>query len=241
LGGIIEGGSYGRERKKTSTIDKNNRSPVNEFDAITSDFFFLVYAPPESNKIVLMVQSYEGDSIDSVMKDFFSKFFSSNGVFKKKRFNRFVPNKIIQDFKRNSTVSTLKFATEIPGQTLLDDPMNEIQKNFKVSVTITPIDGDLTIEQFESSVDSLRNQSLWNQALSFFKRKKGTLRDNTTTKQSAFDLDSNFEIKPVILLSKYIDFIPSQDFFGQIKEYCRSLLEEEVIPQIYMTDAIQER
>ena len=36
--GIVEGGSYGKKRRKTSTTDKREKSEVSERDAITDDF-----------------------------------------------------------------------------------------------------------------------------------------------------------------------------------------------------------
>ena len=52
--GRIEGGSYGRKRKKTSTANKNNKSDVSEGDAITDDFYFLMYTPLNSDKSILL-------------------------------------------------------------------------------------------------------------------------------------------------------------------------------------------
>lgn len=239
--GKIEGGAYGRKRNKTSTLDKTNKTDVDIVDAITDDFYFLLYMPLSSNKMTIMIQSYSDDSIDSVMKHFLEKFFRCDHQFKKPKMKRFIPLSIIEDFKRNSTVSNLEFTTEIPGETLLEGTNIGVEKNFKVSVKITPIGSDLTLEQFEETVGSV-NQALFTRLyrLRDFTKKRGMLRDTNTNSTSPFDLGTNFEIQPSILLSKYIDFPNGEIQFDLIKQYCLVLLDN-IILQIYSPNAIQER
>ena len=117
--GIVEGGKYGKRRKKTSTANKKNKDDVTEDDAITDDFYFLIYTPLESDKSVLMIQSYTDDNIDSVMKKFWKNFLSYPAVFKEPSITKFIPTNIIDDFKDGATVSTLTYTTEVPSSTLL--------------------------------------------------------------------------------------------------------------------------
>lgn len=239
--GVVEGGSYGRKRNKTSTINKAIKSDVSERDAITEDFYFFLYCPPQSNKSTLFLQSYSGDTIDGVMKKFWLNFFSFAGVFNQPSIRRFVPIAIVEDFKTNATVSGLTFSTDIPGQTLLESTSTQTTRNFKVTVKITPTDEDLSIDEFEQTIEPIQHTfftRLMN--LGQFVKKKGTLRDSVTQKTSPFDLGSSFEIQPSILLSKYITINEDESDFIRIKEYCFQLLES-VKPEIYVQNAIQER
>lgn len=238
--GQIEGGAYGRVRNKTSTKNKTEKTGVNENDAITDDFYFLIYLPPASNKVILMIQSYSGDSIDSVMKIFFKNFLSVSGVFKPAKISRFVPESIINDFKNKSMVSNLKFTTEVLGKTLLNRSSKLKQRKFRVTVQITPIEGDFTVDEFEDSINSISQVVVTKNRLKDFLRKKGTLRDITTNSQSPFVLGSDFEIQPVIMLSKYIDFKEDKMDFEKVKTYCMELLNE-IKPQIYPENGTQER
>ena len=239
--GKVEGGSYGRKRNRTSTIDKSNKSNVDERDAITEDFYFFLYCPLQSNKSILFLQSYSDDTIDSVMKKFWLNFFSLNGVFNHPIIKRFVPNAIVEDFKSNATVSELSFTTDIPGTTLLDSVSTEVTRNFKVTVKITPTDEDFSLEEYQQTIVPIQ-QTLFTRVMHLgqFLKKKGTLRDTTTNKTSHFDLGTSFEIQPSILLSKYITINGDDTDFERIKDYCFRLLED-VKPEIYVQDAIQDR
>lgn len=239
--GKVEGGSYGRKRNKTSTVDKSNKTDVSERDAITEDFYFLLYCPLQSNKSTLFLQSYTDDSIDSVMKKFWLNFFSCQGSFNQPIVKRFVPISIIEDFKTNATVSGLTFTTDIPGETLLESTSTQTTRNFKVTVKITPTGEDLSINEFEQTIEPLQ-QTFFTRLMHLgqFVKKKGTLRDTTTNKTSPFDLGSSFEIQPSILLSKYINIVGDESDFERIKSYCFTLLES-VKPEIYIQNAIQER
>ncbi len=239
--GKVEGGSYGRKRNKTSTIDKANKTNVDERDAITDDFYFLLYCPLHSNKSILLLQSYSDDTIDSVMKKFMLNFFSFQNQFNHPVIKRFVPNSIIQDFKNNSTVSSLTFSTEIPGETLLENTTIVTTRNFKITVQITPTEEDFNVQEFEETIEPLQETFFTRlMKLGQFTKKKGTLRDNSTNSTSPFDLGTSFEIQPSILLSKYIVINGEDSDFERIKDYCMSLLES-IKSEIYIEHAVQER
>jgi hypothetical protein len=237
--GKVEGGTYGRKRNKTSTLDKRKKTGVDEKDAITEDFYFLLYMPPESNTIILMLQAYSDDAIDSVMRKFCEKFFSVKAAFQKPFIQRFVPKSIIDDFKKNSTVSSLSFSTEMPSDTLLGKSVIT-QKNFRVKVVIETIKEPLTIREFQNSIDEIQKVSLVKRALSTFANKKGSLKDNSTAKQTTFELGTNFEIQPYIILSKYVTIRGDESDFKRIQNYCFTLLDE-VRQQVYPGYATKER
>lgn len=238
--GKVEGGTYGRKRNKTSILDKTNTSVVNEGDAITEDFYFLCYCPLASNKCILMLQSYTDDTIDTVMKKFWKNFLSFPSAFNQPTMTKYVPQSIIDDFKRNSKVSSFTYSTEVPGTILLEAPTSTNQRTYKVSVKITP-DDDLSVAEFESTAESLSN-TLFTRILTLgqFRKKKGTLKDDSTSKTSPFDIGSSFEIEPVIFLSKYITINGDSSDFERIKTYCFGLLET-IRPEIYPQDAVRER
>jgi hypothetical protein len=240
IDGTLEGGPYGRIRNKTSIRDKTNKSPVSAADAITDNFYFFLYLPPESNKMVLMIQSYSDESIDGVMKTFFERFFRVNNVFNKPKIQRYVPMSIIDDFKRASTVSMLSFTTEVPSQTLLDNPLAINNQHYKISVKITPSDEPLSVDEFNAARAPMLNSIFGGTALSRFAKRTGFLMDNETQKTSPFELDSSFNIQPVILLSKYIVFEENESDFQKIRDYCFGLMNS-FRDTLYPVNAVQER
>lgn len=237
--GKVEGGTFGRKRNKTSILDKSDRSVVSERDAITEDFYFLFYSPLASNKCILMLQSYSDDTIDTVMKKFWKNFLSFSTVFNQPTVSKYIPPSIIKDFKRDSKVSSFTYTTDVPGATLLEAPTTSNPRSYKVTIKITPND-DLTIEEFENTAESLNNTNFSGLALGQFAKRRGQLKDISTHKVSPFELDSNFEVAPVIFLPKYIEINGDDSDFPRIKDFCFSLLQT-IRPEIYPQDAVRER
>lgn len=238
--GQVEGGTFGRRRNKTSTQNKINKTLVQEDDAITEDFYFLIYTPLNSSKSILMIQSFSDDTIDSVMKKFWQKFFSVNLVFNQPKIERFIPNSIIENIRNNSTVSSLTFSTQIPGETLLDTPVIQQQHDFMVTVDIKPSGDDLTVLEYEGIIERIKRTLLGILPLGQFRKQTGALRDRATNRNSQFEIGTDFDIHPTIFLSKYIRIAGDDTDFDRIRDYCFQLLEE-IKTEIYPQNAVQER
>ncbi|UMQ42977.1 hypothetical protein MKS83_04630 [Chryseobacterium sp. Y16C] len=238
--GIIEGGAYGRKRKKTSTANKNNKSEVSEGDAITDDFYFLIYTPLNSDKSILLLQSYSDDNIDSVMKKFWKNLLCYPAVFNQPALSKYIPAGIIQDFRNGATISNLTYTTEIPSDSLLGNTVNFDTRNFKITIKIEPTDSGFTYDEFDEAIAPIEQTTFKNFRLGIFNKKKGSLKDVDTGKNAPFELDNNFQIKPSIILSKYVTINYDESDFPRIKEYCFQLLES-IKQEIYLQNAVQER
>ena len=66
------------------------------------------------------------------------------------------------------------------------------------------------------------------------------MKDNQTGKSSPFELNNNFEIKPSILLSKYININGDKNVFDEIKHFCFEVLEN-IKKEVYPKNAVKER
>lgn len=238
--GVVEGGNYGRKRNKTSTTNKNIKSNVDEKDAITDNFYFLLYTPLYSNKSILLIQSYSDDTIDYIVKKFFQDLFSFPRLFKKPSIEKYIPQSIIDKFKEGATVSELRYSTEVPSQTLLYSPISSDQKYYRVTIKFEPVDTDLTFDECEKSVKGLGVKSLFEYLpLNLFKKKKGVLK-SANGKTTPFDLNDDYNIRPSILLSNFIEINNNESDFERIKQYCFTLLTE-LKEVIYTDNAVQER
>ncbi len=237
--GVVEGGNYGQKKKRTDTRNKADKSEVNTNHAITDDFYFLIYLPPGSTKSILMIQSFTDETIDSVVKRFWEDFLQFPTKFDSPRIKKYIPPAIIDDFKQNTMITKLGYSTTITSESLLDPALQIEDKNFKVTITIEPVE-DMTIEEFEESKISISNKEFARKTLGRFSKKKATLKDITTGKPCSFELESDYEIKPTIFLKKYINFPNNEINYTLIKEYCLDLLENEIKPQLFPEYAIQE-
>ena len=237
--GKIEGGSFGRKRNKISTANKTDKSEVKEKDAITDYFYFMIYTPLYSDKSIMFIHSYSDNNIDNIVKKFLRSFLSHTDVFGEPAIKRFIPKEIIADFKSEATVSSLTFSTDIPSESLLDKTYKTKAQNFNVTIKITPIGNEFTIDEFEKTLEPIQKASFSNFTIGLFNKKRGSLRDTSTNKTSPFELDT-FNIKPSITLSKYISIKNDESDFDEIKKYCFTLLEN-IKPEIYTNHAVQNR
>jgi hypothetical protein len=238
--GKLEGGSFGRRRTKTFTANKTQKTEVKEKDAITDNIYFMLYCPLQSDKSVLFIHSYSDNSVDSVFRAFIRKFLKFDGIFKDPHVKRFIPKSIISDFKSDSTIANLTYTTEVPGESLLDKTYQTKGRNYKVSIKITPIGKEFTIDEFDRALEPI-GKTMFTQHLSLkqFSQKKGIMRDRSTNKTSPFEIEK-YNVKPVILMSKYIDIKNDESDFDRIKEYCLTLLQE-IKSEIYPQYAVQSR
>lgn len=238
--GVVEGGGYGRKRKKTATKNKLDKTEVSEDDAITDDFYFLMYMPPASNKSVLMIQSFTDETIDAVAKKFWMEFLSVKGFFDKPKVTRHYPEAIVRDFKKNSLITQLDYSTTLPGETLIDEALTTTDHTFKVTIKIEPTK-EMTVEEFNKAKEKLAGKKFGGTSLGNFLRKKGVLKDKSNEKTTPFEMDSDFNIQPTIFLNKYVDLRGEKEDYKRIEKYCFDLLNKEIIPQIYPINAVVER
>lgn len=236
--GVLEGGKYGKQRKKTSTLDKTKKADVNAADAITDNFYFLLYTPLSSKKSILMLQSYSDDSIDTVMKVFFKRLLSYPDVFKDATISRYTPLSIIQSFQRGAVVSGLVYTTQVPGTSLLDAAITERNQNFKVTIKIEPTNEDIEVINFPQFISSIERSTFKNFSLSSFRKKKGRLKNDVSGKSTPFEIGSDFEINPAIPLTQYLSPQNEVNFNG-IHTYAMTILNE-IKPIIYASNAVQE-
>lgn len=240
ISGVVDGGSYGRKRNMADISDKKEKTAVTKNKAITDEFYFLLYAPPASNKSVLLIQSFSDESIDSVVKDFFVNFLSYKDVFDKPKIKRHIPPAIIEDFKKDSVITQFGYSTTVTGKDLFSPALKINDKEFKVSIKIEPVE-EMTMSEFQKSKSFLATIPFAvNNLLGNFKRKKATLKDNATMKKSSFEINSDYNIHPIIDLTKYIKFKNEEIDFGLVGAYCVKLLKDEIIPEIYPEYALTE-
>ncbi|TWI17204.1 hypothetical protein IQ31_03940 [Sphingobacterium siyangense] len=238
--GVVEGGKYGKKRNKTFTENKAVKDVVSEKDAITDDFYFLLYCPLSSKKSILLLQSYTDDSIDAVMKKFWKNFLSFPTTFNHPRISKYVPERIINDFKNSATISNFTYTTDMPGETLLQSVSHTENQNFKITIKIEPTKNGVNMEDLENIIAPIEEATFKSFPLGMFNRKKGTLKDSSTGKTTPFELDNNFEIKPSIVLSKYISINHDESDFERIKDYSFKILED-LKKEIFLQNAVHER
>ena len=111
--GTIEGGPFGHKRNKSSIDNKAEKDVMDNKVIILDKFYFSLYTPFKSNFGVLFIQSYTSDSISEIFIDFIQGLFYKSGMYKEAKIIKFVPKKIIDDFKESSVVKKFTYIDRI--------------------------------------------------------------------------------------------------------------------------------
>ena len=239
--GTIEGGRFGQRRNKSSIDNKIKKEDVTKKDIILDKFYFCLYTPLNSDLGILFIHSYSTDSISDIFVDFIGTLFTKQGLYKKALIERFVPKRIVEEFKEHSEVKKFTFSTRFVFDQLTNEPIIEDPEEFLIKIELVSKKG-LKKGSLKYWTSSIGAKLFNNKKLQEFQNGKVYLQDLQTKKESPFDITSDFEIKPIIYLNDRIsvdeDGIPN---FDELKEYCFTLLEKEIIPEMYHLNAVSER
>lgn len=239
--GTIEGGRYGQKRNKSSVGNKSEKEDINEVDIILDKFYFCLYTPLNSDLGILFIQSYSADTISDIFTDFIRSFFFKEGIYKKAKVEKFVPNRIVDEFRNISEIKKFAFSSRFVFDQMTNEPIGVVEEEFIIKVEVVSKNG-LPKESLGNWINSIGSKVFSSRQLAKFNKGKVYLKNTETKKESPFDIDSDFDIKPIIYLEGRIaieeDGLPN---FEQLSDYCVSLLENEIIPEMYITNEVQER
>ncbi len=239
--GTIEGGRYGIRRNKSSMDNKSEKEGITDSDIILDKFYFCLYTPFDSELGILFLQCYSTDSISDIFTDFISKLFTSQGLYKKAKIEKFVPRRIINDFKNHSNVKKFTFTSRFVFDHHNEESIGRQEEEFVIKIEAVSKNG-LSKESLPSWLTSIGSKIFNSQPLADFNKGKVYLKNVHTNKETPFDIDSDLEIKPVIYLEGRIDIgIDGLPNFSQLSEYCMNLLDNEIIPEMYISDEVEER
>ena len=75
ISGILEGGTYGRNRNVGIIDDTSKREKLHKNNVINDLFYFLLYTPLDHHIGILMVQGYTGIKISDVLREHLKEYF----------------------------------------------------------------------------------------------------------------------------------------------------------------------
>jgi hypothetical protein len=241
IDGTVEGGKYGLTRNKSTLRNKQEREPIETQNVILDKFFFLIYTPFESKIGVLFLQSYSTETITDIFTDFLSSLFTHTPNFFKPTISKFVPDQLKEEFKNSSIVQRFSYSTrymdrDIPGEAFNDEENQELI--VKVEIVASKGIDKSRIRVWREKIEA---GILYGKRLRDYTEKKGYLKNEANKKQAIFKLDTDFEIKPMIPLEDKINIVNGSPNFAELKDYCLTLLEDTIIPEVYRRNAVTER
>lgn len=237
LEGTIDGGRFGDEWEKSKINDKTVREKLETDDVLTRKFYFFLHTRLDSDKAILMVQSYSNDSITTDFVKFVKAFFSHESKkYKEATSEKFVPKSIIEDFKAQSIVKSFSFKSNVLIGHIDNRTIGERAEEFIVTVKVESKNGIRKNDYDKWMTNMSEGQFIIGKAIKRFKdfsNKKATIKNSSSNKSSSFELTRKFDVTPVIYLDDTkINFNGKKIDFSSLKQYCFKILKE-ISAEIY--------
>lgn len=245
--GRIKGGPYdtGKEEGDLANPEGDNRK-FKKSTIILDDFYFLLYMPLDKSIGVLLLHNYTSDRIADVFIPFVKGLFKIKKLTYKPKIEHFMPEEMQEDFKENSTIKKFVFSNSY----IINDLDDSVQTTGKFTIQITVSSSDQSI--------NTKNLKIWKKALrkinikipgnevrsvETFAKQTAYIKDNNSkSNPTIFRLDDEkLQIIPTIYLTNHINLeengVPK---WGQLEKFAHKVLTENVIPEIYPENNLDE-
>jgi hypothetical protein len=228
LEGILEGGKYNILRQFADIDDKSKRGEVKPNQAVLDKYYFLMYMPLNSHKGLLMIQSYTEETIQSTLLTTLRPLFSDNGFYNLKT-EVFVPKRLIDDYKNNSSVKLFKYSSLVGIGSSLRNSTDININTFEVVIELKPLERiPANSEDIDPVVSELNEMIFDKEKLEEYDKK--VFIEDKNKRKANFELEKQLKtIRPTIYLEDHgvsIDPSTGQPSFEDVKNFCFGLLEE---------------
>lgn len=245
--GRIKGGEYDTG-KYIGEIDspENESEKLDKKKLITDDFYFLLYTPLDKNVGILLLQSYTKDNVSDIFKPFVENLFKAKKITLKATSTLFMPENMQEEFKNSSIVESFVYKNHFVINDIHEATLQSA--DFTITVEIKANNKSVTLNNLPAWRRKLGETILGipntdNRSLQTFNTKRGYIKSNVgKNNPTKFSLDANnIEIRATIYL---INFITLEEngipFWEELHDFCIDTLENDVKPEIYPEDYLNE-
>lgn len=233
--GFIDGGPYDKIKTIAQTDNVSRREQLGKDKMVTDRFYIYLYLPLGSKVGLLLIEKKGNLKISSAIQFLITELLKTNRS--KVKFERFVPQELIEEYKNGSIVDTLTFTDYMTTSVIDGEGENNVEKQYGVTVKITPPNEDKgAFDNVRNMIDSLRQAAMQlgviTKPLSEFSVKKGTLKKGS--KSYSFSIGDDLKIKPIILIpDEFQDRESGILRRVEIKKMCDELLMQ-IHDEIYL-------
>lgn len=230
--GFIDGGPYDRLRKISERNNTTQFSTIDRNKIVTDRYYIYMHLPLGSSCGLLFLERKKGQDIHKPIEELVKQIFKTNRAIK---IERFVPQSIIDDYKRNGIVDTFSFSKEITTTVPDEDNLENVEESFDVSIQIKPSVGRSydsvenimqIIGNFKMTIDNAVT------SLSEFTKKKARITHDGHGYK--FDVSEDMKIRPSVEVPDEIHDESNDVLYREpVKQFCDSLrqqIAEEVYP-----------
>ena len=239
LVGVINGGSYGRDRIIGDVNDPNEGSQLGRNKTVLQYYFFLLYLPTDHNEGLIIIHSNgKEESITNIFRSYISHLFKGS-QYNKVNIEAFCPKSFQDEFKKGALIQRIEFKDSKVDNTHTTDGTSDLIGRYDIRIEVSPKNKNISISQFDKLKASLESfmfgKSTQQKKLKDFDEAKILTKnpvDNSTRTFEWSTRDENFV--PVVYLDGRISKLNEDDTpnFDELEVLCKNYLRDEVLPEI---------
>ncbi|MBO9617714.1 MAG: hypothetical protein J7539_01655 [Niabella sp.] len=228
--GTIDGGKYGITKQLADIENNKERESISSTKAVLDKYYFYLYAPLDSFRGVLLIQSYTEETVQQPFKELIKKMFSCPDYYFDLVFNNYVPDRVVKEFTETSNLVMFKYKQIVGIGNNLRSEIDSSIEGFKVTLSIEPISSSGKVKPEGKNISALskilgkkkfEDKPLGEKAKVFIKNNEG---------QAHFDINEQISsIRPTIFLKNEgveLNEKSGVPNFDQVKNVCARVLKE---------------
>lgn len=229
--GFIDGGPYDRLRKVSELNNTTEFSTIGRNKIVTDRYYIYMHLPLGSSCGLLFLERKKGQDIHKPVEELVKMIFRTD---RNVKIERYVPQSIIDDYKRNGTVDTFSFSKEITSTVPDENNLENVEESFDVSIQIKPSSGS-PYDSIEGILQLIGNfaMTIGNAVtpLSDFSKKKARITNEGHG--YTFDVSEDMRIRPSVEVPAELHD-EDNDVLNRelVRQFCDSL-RQQVAEEIY--------
>ena len=237
--GVINGGSYGRDRIIGDVNNPDEGSQLGKSKTVLQYYFFLLYLPLDHDEGCFIIHSNgKEETITNIFRSFISHLFKASN-YNKVNIESFCPKSFQDEFKKGAIIQTIEFKDSKIDNTHTANGTTDIVGKFDIKIEVTPKSKDISITAFDKLKSTFEKYIFGKEKnpkkLHDFDEAKVTTKnpvDNSTRTFEWNTKDENFV--PVVYLDGRIaklndDGTPN---FDELETLCKNYFNDEVLPEL---------
>jgi hypothetical protein len=237
--GVINGGSYGRDRIIGDVNNPDEGSQLGKSKTVLQYYFFLLYLPLDHDEGCFIIHSNgKEETITNIFRSFISHLFKTSN-YNKVNIESFFPKSFQDEFKKGAIIQTIEFKDSKVDNTHTANGITDIVGKFDIKIEVTPKSKDISITAFDKLKSTFEEYIFGKEKtlkkLHDFDEAKVTTKnpvDNSTRTFEWNTKDENFV--SVVYLDRRIaklndDGTPD---FDELETLCKNYFKDEVLPEL---------
>lgn len=237
--GVINGGSYGRDRIIGDVDNPEEGSQLGKNKTVLQYYFFFLYLPLDHDEGCFIIHSNgKEETITNIFRSYISNIFKASN-YNKVNVESFCPKSFQDEFKKGATIKTIEFKDSKVDNIHTLNGTSDIIGQYDIKIELTPKNKDISIGNFAKVKSTFANF--------IFGREKEhkKLHDFDEAKVLAKNPVDN-SVRTFEWSTKDQDFVPVVYLDGRIKKYngdgtpnfdeletlCKNYFKDEVLPEI---------